>query len=270
MNTTNHHRSRQNRFGITVRWRALLFLVMIVLFAGACGSTDEANTAITAQAEETTAPTATSTTATPTTTSTEAEVTTTAEACVSNCPVDAETMTQIDAIFDAYNSHDWQLFTDTLQDPEPSWTTPLGDASAELVKQDFIWSTALNDRWTVTDCVDADVRIICTVLIEDDLHRALAPLGLEPAECRFFLGPKDDGVMDIRQYEITPCFNGYDIAMHAFGIWYETSYPDEDPIQGFHYRAWNQPDETAGDRAASVLAEYIASGEASLGEPLHD
>ncbi len=92
----------------------------------------------------------------------------------------------------------------------------------------------------------------------------------EPSECRFWfdIAPDFSGVLTakITQHILEPCHRGYDSAMHAYGAWFDKTYPDEEPIQGRHYRAWTQPDETAGARAAAHLDEYLESGEVGHGD----
>jgi hypothetical protein len=152
-----------------------------------------------------------------------------------------------------------------VEDDEPVFATPVGEQSTVLVELDFIWSAAMNNVWTLGECLDIRDDIHCDVTIEDDLHRGLADLGLEPGECKLIVAV-EDGLVDWKRYDLYPCHTDYDVAMHTFGGWFIVNYPGEEPIDGAHYRGWNQPDTTAGQRANDHLQIWLDSGEAGLGE----
>ena len=95
------------------------------------------------------------------------------------------------------------------------------------------------------------------VVIEDDLHRALAPFGFPASRCSISMELADGRLRPLRYDALFGCFGAYDVAMHQYGGWFEEQYPDLEPIQGVHYRAWNQTDETAPARAAEHLDEWI-------------
>ena len=67
----------------------------------------------------------------------------------------------------------------------------------------------------------------------------------------------------VRRYDVSSCFGQYDVYFHLFGNWYEDNHPGEEPIQGVHYRAWNQFNETAPQRAIEALPAFLADLEAS-------
>lgn len=236
----------------------MIAVVALLLVASGCSKSESE------QALDTSSGNVATTTQAPPTTDSEPVTT---EACSTKCPLDDETAASVEAIVDAYNGGNWDDFTRVLQDPEPEWDTTAGPQNPDLVRFDFLWSTAMNEVWTLGECFEANGSIVCDVIMEDDLHRGLSSLGLPVSECRLFLRSDDAGGLEIIKYELFPCHAEYDVAMHAYGDWFERTYPDLDPIAGFHYRGWNQTDETAGPRAAAHLEEYVASGEAELGEP---
>lgn len=248
------------------------FLVLAVLVAG-CGadpvdvdsSADPVPSATTSTEDvtSTTAEASTSTAAAPTTTASTRPPTTEAPDCDAECPLSADELAAVQEMLDAYNAADWEAFTASQRSDSPEWNSPVGFINNDYVRWDFIWSEAMSEIWTLGDCYGTDDGQTCRILIEDDLHRALE---LDPSDCRFWfdIAPDASGALTakITEYVLEPCHRGYDSAMHAYGAWFERTYPGEEPIQGLHYRAWNQPDETAGERAAAHLDEYIASGAA--------
>ena len=177
--------------------------------------------------------------------------------CGDNCPT-PEALTAMETLISAYNAGDWEAFTAAMGTDEPTWETGLGEASTEHIRADFEWAQALNQEMTVDGCVQNAGLLTCQVIIEDDIHRAVVDFGLEPSRCKMIFEVQDDLTLAPARYELTTCFAGYDQAFHAFGDWFEATYPDEEPIQGFHYRAWNQFGEGAPERAAAVIDEWVA------------
>ena len=112
--------------------------------------------------------------------------------------------------------------------------------------------------WTLGECVERSADISCAVTIEDEFHRQLAFRGVEPSECRFSVAVGDDGLVTPVSYDIVPCHDGYDTEFHALGRWFEDAYPDEETVQGSHYRAWNQPNPDRALRVMDVLPDYVA------------
>jgi hypothetical protein len=181
----------------------------------------------------------------------------TSDPCEVKCPIGDDERAAVQRTIDAYNSGDWEAFLATVVEAEPDWETPIGPQSADLVRFDFGWSAALNGVWTLGECFTTHSDVACDVSIADDVHRGLGPIGLPPSECRIYV-QFVDGLVDIRRYDLAPCHSKYDSAFHGFGRWFEENYPDLDPVQGLHYRAWNQTDLTAPARAAEHLGEYVA------------
>lgn len=157
----------------------------------------------------------------------------------------------------AYNAGDWDAWIETLVDDEPEWSTPAGPQNTQLIRFDFEWSAGLSETWTLGDCIQRSFDVSCTVSIEDEVHRALAYRGLEPSSCRFAVAVVD-GKIDLVSYDLAPCHEQYDQSFHVLGKWFEETYPDEDTVQGAHYRAWNQPDPSRATRVAQVLPEFVA------------
>lgn len=251
------------------RVSALLAVGLTVLTA--CGDSDTAPAAgpsPQATAASTMAPTtppataATTTEAVPDTTEavtatepTTAAPTTEAE-CTSNCPITESERSAIEAMIDTYNVGDWQAWLATLTDEMPTWATPVGNQSTELVQFDFNWSASLNEVWTLGDCVQRPFDIYCAVTIEDDFHRGIAVLDIGPSECSIAVRV-EDGLVDLLGYDLYPCHEDYDNAWHGFGGWFETTHPGDDPIHGVHYRGWNQTDPEAPARAAAALPGFL-------------
>lgn len=258
--------------------RRLATLAVAATLLAACGSSENepgqasgeqpvapaaTDPPVTTAAPTTTAPTTTiapTTTAAPTTTTTEPP-------CEVKCPIEDTDYALIGASVAAYNSGDWDTWLGTIADEAPFFATPIGDQTTALVEFDFIWSAAMNEVWTLGECLDIRGDIHCEVTIEDDLHRGLADVGLEPAECKIIVAI-DDGLVDWKKYDLYPCHSGYDVAMHTFGGWFSVSYPGEVAIDGHHYRGWNQPDITAGQRAQDHLQIWLDSGPVVFGESL--
>ena len=173
--------------------------------------------------------------------------------------VAADVLAAAEAMVEAYNAGDWDAFTAVLGTTEPTWETGIGVASTDHIRADFDWSQALNQIMTLDGCVEDFGFLTCNVIIEDDVHRAVVDFGIEPSRCRMVFEVEDGPILSPVRYDLTTCFAGYDQAFHVFGGWYEETYPDEETIQGFHYRAWNQFGEGAPERAAAVLAEWVAT-----------
>ena len=111
----------------------------------------------TAAPTTTTAPTTTiapTTTAAPTTTTTEPP-------CEVKCPIEDTDYALIGASVAAYNSGDWDTWLGTIADDEPVFATPIGDQTTGLVEFDFIWSAAMNEVWTLGECLDVRGDIHC-------------------------------------------------------------------------------------------------------------
>ena len=257
------------------RVSALLATGLIVL--AACGDGDEApvaqpspeaTTASTTTPPTTEAPLAATTTAAvpetteaapepePTTSATAAPVPTTEPECTVDCPITESERSAIEGMIDAYNAGDWQAWLATLTDEMPTWDTPVGKQPTELVEFDFNWSASLNEVWTLGDCVQRRFDIFCEVTIEDDFHRGIAALDVGASECSIAIRV-EDGLVDLLGYNLYPCHEDYDHAWHGFGGWFETTHPDDDPIQGVHYRGWNQTDPEAPARAVAALPEFL-------------
>lgn len=244
----------------------LLLLGVAAVVMAACGTSDDPVDAQ-PQGQDTRSPATsdvTSTTAAPTATAA-APVTT--EGCGSQCPVTEEQQRAVDAFFDAYNGDDWDAVLATISEPDPSWRLgPTLSQDVEDMHADFVWSAAMGETWSPTRCVNQYELVVCQVEMEDALIRAFAPLGLPPSTCSLSFSVDGDGVVPERYDLLSGCHNLYDGVMHAFGSWFEANYPDEAPIQGFHYRGWNSNDETAGARAAARVDEFHAAAVALLGE----
>lgn len=242
-----------------------LLAVVAVVLAG-CGSDGDQDDA--RPQGQGTRPVATSvatSTAPAPTVPTAAPVTT--EGCGSQCPVTDEQQRAVDAFFEAYNGDDWDAVLATISEPDPSWRLgPTLTQDVEDMYADFVWSDAMGETWSPTECVNQYELVVCKVEMEDALVRAFAPLGLPPSVCSLSFSVDGGGVVPERYDLLSGCHNLYDGVMHAFGSWFETNYPDEGPIQGFHYRGWNSGDETAGARAAARVDEFHAAAVALLGE----
>jgi hypothetical protein len=258
------HKTQTNRTAAPLI--GLLLLGVVAVVVAACGSTDDP---VGAQPQgQGTRPLATSdvpsTTPAPTAAST-APVTT--EACGSQCPVTDEQQRAVDAFFEAYNGDDWEAVLATISEPDPSWRlSPMLTQDVEQMHADFVFSAAMSETWSPIKCVNQYELVVCRVEMEDALIRAFAPLGLPPSVCSLSFAVDGDGVVPERYDLLSGCHNLYDGVMHAFGSWFEANYPDEAPIQGFHYRGWNSNDETAGARAAARVDEFHAAAVALLGE----
>lgn len=263
MNTT--------RFSTTTR-RPAAVLVATCLSLVACGASEPADeagppastTPGTERAEsppQSTPTTARQTTMPPTTAPpTTAPPTTappTTEPCGLSCPLTDEQQAAVDAFFEAYNGGDWDALLVTLATDEPEWS--FGSTAVqgtELMRDDLIWANAMGQVTTVDKCFSQNESVIvCLVQIEDDIHRLFAPYGMEASRCKMAFDHVEDGLIP-RSFNAFDCFGIYDGVMHAYGGWFAAEYPDLDPIEGVHYRGWNQTDETAGARAAEHLAEW--------------
>lgn len=261
---TPEHRT-DRRVSTAIR-RSAVCMIML-LGVAACGEDDETDAAAgVAASQATTEHVTTSAIASTTTTTAVEEPTTTtatpsstetsiAECTEEPCPIPAEDRQWIDEFVTIYNGGTWEEFTAHVGSDQPTWGSPLGPIEPEWIRGDFRWSRALNEKWEIEDCTESDGIYVCTILIEDDLHRGM---GLEPSSCRFHFS-STDGIVQPSEYEIVPCHEGYDAAMHAFGSWFERTYPDLEPIQGFHYRAWNQLSETAPSLAGQYLGEFLTT-----------
>lgn len=257
-------------------------LALVSVAASACGGDDESAAADAAPVPTRAASTSPApTTAVPatfpvtepepesTTPDTAIEATTppTTESCGAFCPLTDEQQAATDAFFAAYNGDDWQAFLDVLATEDPSWTiTPEISQDAELMRYDFIWSASMNETWTPERCVDQYGVVSCSVAMEDDLHRLLAPHGMEPSVCQVSLEVVDGRALPKRYDALFGCHRIYDGAMHFYGAWFDGAYPEEEPIQGAHYRGWNQTDETAGERAATHLDEWAVEVDAAFAD----
>lgn len=181
----------------------------------------------------------------------------TTESCGAFCPLTDEQQSATDSFFAAYNGGDWAAFLGVLATDQPTWVMTVDQTqSTELMRNDFIWSASMNETWVPERCVDQYGIVSCSVIMEDDLHRLLAPHGMEPSICQVSFDVVGGNALPKRYDALTGCHGIYDGAMHYYGAWYEQENPGESPIQGPHYRAWNQTDETAGDRASEHLAEW--------------
>lgn len=169
-----------------------------------------------------------------------------------------ELVAAAEALVAAYNAGDWEAFTAVLGTGEPTWETGIGQASTNHIRADFEWAFALNQVMTLDGCVEDFGFLTCNLVMEDDIHRAVVAYGIEPSRCRMVFEVQEGPILAPARYDLTTCFAGYDQAFHAFGDWFEETYPAEEPIQGFHYRAWNQFGEGAPERAAAALAEWVA------------
>lgn len=199
-------------------------------------------------------------------TSTTIAVPATTEGCGSQCPLTDEQRRAVDAFFEAYNGDDWDAVLATISDPDPSWRmSPMLVQDVEDMRTDFLWSAAMDETWVPTECVDQYGIVLCQVEMEDALVRAFASLGLGPSVCSLSFKVDGDGVRPERYDLLSGCHSLYDGVMHAYGGWFEANYPDEAPIQGFHYRGWNPSDETAGTRAVAHVEEFHAAAVELLG-----
>ena len=245
--------------------RPATLLAVTILAAAACGGSDGESAPLGEEAvAATTAPptTAAPTTAAPTTveaTTTIAPTTAppTTEPCGSQCPPSDADQVLLDEFFAAYDGGDWDAFLATLGTDDPTWRfSPTQTQPADLMRYDMIWAHAIGQTTEPESCVDQYGTIRCTVIIEDDFHRALIPYGGTSSTCTMSMTIEDGGVVpgDFSGFD---CFRGYDLMMHLYGEWFAEQYPDQPRIDGFHYRAWNQTDETAGARAAEHLDEFI-------------
>ncbi len=177
------------------------------------------------------------------------------------CPSD-EARAVVEEIVAAYNTHDWETFTTTLGTTEPTWDAVIGQAERIHIEADMRWAAALDETWTLGTCLDVGGFIDCSLVVEDAVHRAFVDWGLEPSACRLHV-EVDGEVPVVRRYDISVCFGEYDFAFHQFGAWYAENHPGEEPIQGVHYRAWNQFNETAPARAAAALPAFVEFANAS-------
>jgi hypothetical protein len=232
----------------------------------ACGSNSDPADARPQGQDPPAAATSTATsTVPPSTVPTTAAVTT--EGCGSRCPLTDEQQRAVDAFFEAYNGDDWDAVLATISEPDPSWRlSPSLTQDVEDMHNDFVWSAAMGETWSPTECVNQYELVVCRVEMEDALIRAFATLGLPPSVCSLSFSVDGDGVRPERYDLLSGCHNLYDGVMHAFGGWFEENYPDEAPIQGFHYRGWNSDDMTAGARAAASVDEFHSAAVALLGE----
>ncbi len=234
----------------------------LVLLLGACAGSDEATDAADGSATvppSTVASETSTTAAAPSTTTTETSTTTapsTTEACDTCLSEEAEAA--IGAFVAAWDEGDWETFSAIQGGGELEWEADIGTATEAHIDADFRWGVALNQDVSIERCVDANGAIACDLVFEDDIHRATAAFGLEPSVCRFNFRV-DDGVVEVVREEIGTCFTGYDQAMHTYGTWFEETHPDLEPIQGFHYRAWNQFGDGAPERAVEYLDDWIAT-----------
>jgi hypothetical protein len=173
--------------------------------------------------------------------------------------VSPEDMTAIVALVDAYNTGEWDAFSAAMGTTEPSWETGFGTAQDIHIRADLEWAAALNQTWTLGDCVGAEGFVVCDLTVEDDFHRALGEdWGVPPSECGLTVNVAEAPPV-ITRYRIDSCFLGYDLMFHAYGSWFESAYPEQEGIEGFHYRAWNQFGEGAPERAAAHLDEWVAT-----------
>lgn len=258
-------------------WRTSVALLTVPLALAACGGDDDADassppaataaatspeTSVTATTSPTTAPATTVPDATaPPTTVPPTTVPPTTESCGSQCPLSDDQQTAVDGFFDAYNGDDWDTFRSVLVDEEVAWNfSPVIVQTEELMRYDFLWSAGLNETWVPERCVDQYGIISCVVIMEDDIHRSLAPFGFPASRCGITIEVDDGAVRPLRYDAIlTGCHQAYDVAMHMFGAWFDEHYPELDPIHGVHYRAWNQTDETAPGRASEHLDEWLVA-----------
>ena len=234
----------------------------------ACGSTDESDDA---SGDGQGAPSAVTDVGTTPVTTSQSAVTTSApattEGCGSQCPLTDQQEQAVDAFFEAYNGDDWDAVLATISEPEPSWQmTPSLVSNVDDMRADFVFSTAMDETWSPTGCVDQYGLAVCKVEMEDALVRSLASIGLSPSVCSLSFTVDDDGVWPERYDLLSGCHNLYDGVMHAYGDWFAANYPDEAPIQGFHYRGWNTSDETAGTSAATHVEEFRAAAIGLLGD----
>lgn len=250
-----------------LHWAAMCVLALL---AASCGSgADETTEAsgsseptATVLPEATAEPTAAEPTqppdptAAPTAVPTEIPTATTTD-CGVDCFSESE-RAAVENLFAVYNSGDWDAFTALMGEPEPDWDSDLGPIETMYIEADFGWSQVLEQTFTLDDCVEQDGSFVCEVLVEDAVHRALADHGLQPSRCRMDIVIEGD-IVRIDYYNIGTCFLGYDSFFHSFGGWFEATYPEQETIQGFHYRAWNQFGEGAAQRAADRLDEWVAT-----------
>jgi hypothetical protein len=181
----------------------------------------------------------------------------TTESCGAFCPLTEVQQAAVDRFFEAYNGDDWDALLAATADGAPQWQlNPVTVQNTELVRYDFIWAAGMNQVTTTDRCVDQYGIVACTVTIEDDLHRALAPFGAEPSTCQMSFDVAD-GALQPKSFSAFDCFFWYDGAMHSYGEWFASEYPDLDPISGVHYRAWNQTDESAAARASEHLDRWV-------------
>ena len=240
-------------------WRSTVaFTITTIVTLGACGSSEPAaQGALAPSVPAATVATETARTAAPaptTTAPTTAPATT--EPCGQSCSLTDDQQAAVDSFFEAYNGDDWNALLATLAADEPAWNfTSSVEQSTDLMRYDFIWASALDQVTTVDKCFGQYEAIVCLVDVEDDVHRLLAPYGMEPSACKMAFEFRD-GLVDTRSFNAFDCFRLYDGVMHTYGEWFASTYPDLDPISGAHYRAWNQTDETAGARAAEYLDEW--------------
>jgi hypothetical protein len=218
----------------------------------------------TTEAPATTAPATTApATTVPATTEPAATTPPTTEPCELRCPLSNEQQDVVDAFFAAYNGDDWDVFRALfVEDEEFTWELAPNIIQTEAqARYDFIWSAGLEEVWTPDECVEETVGVLhCGVTIEDELHRALAPFGFEPSRCNIRMELAGELLRPLRYDAIVSgCHLDYDGAMHRYGGWFDEQYSDQDPIQGLHYRAWNQTDESAPARALEHLDEWIES-----------
>lgn len=240
------------------KWTSLILGLGLVAAAG-CGSGEASPVAVEAAPEPVAEPTPTATpTPTPTATATPTDAANDDEDDPCRGCVSPEDMAAIVTLVDAYNTGDWDVFTAAMGTTEPSWETGFGRAQDFHIRADLQWAAALNQVWILGDCLGFEGTVVCDLTVEDDFHRALGEdWGVPPSECGMTVDVAAEPPV-ITRYRID-CHFSYDLMFHAYGSWFRSAYPDQEPIEGFHYRGWNQFGEGAPDRAAAHLDEWVGT-----------
>ena len=232
-------------------------LLVPLILAGCAGSdkeSDPGSNSSTSSSSTTLVGQQTTTTSLPGT-STSIETTTT----LGTRAATAEETAPMEAFINAYVSQDGAAIESVFAgQPEVEFKIVGGNTATwtlALMLKDAAFSAAVLDDWQLDRCTYTYGRVSCRVTVQDELGRRR---GLNPVVLTFLYTVQGDQWTDV-VWNAFDAFRGFDVEMHTYGDWYEAEYPDRDPIQGDHYRAWHVDDPTAGNRFMESLDDYMAN-----------